>query len=120
MDPAKISALSATSVTLLRQAAAGCEEAWIKLDKKYRRLIEYYARATGVNPELTQDIAQLVLIQLTESLGEFEHNGRIGAFRKFIRITTVRWAIDVHRKESRQMARKRESPVAPTPAEKNQ
>lgn len=79
-----------TSVSLLRNAATdGNRDAWFRLTAIYEPLIMKWVRQLGVNQSDSTDIAQEVLIALVGDLPGFEHNGRTGAFRTWLRRITV-------------------------------
>lgn len=74
-----------THVTLLQRAGSGAQEAWSELDQMYRPFIQVWLRAQGVDPVDADDLTQDVLTVLFQELPQFEHSGRTGAFRTWLR-----------------------------------
>ncbi len=63
--------------------------AWEKLAQVYPPLISNWLRQLGIDESDVGDLTQEVLFALVASLGEFEHNGRTGAFRAWLRRITI-------------------------------
>lgn len=79
-----------TSLSLmeqLRDPAAG--PAWEKLVAIYTPLIRSRMRAAHLQPADIDDQTQRTLQIVVENLPKFEHNGRPGAFRTWLRAITV-------------------------------
>ena len=64
-------------------------DAWPDLLDCYQPLIEKWARRFDNTGNDVSDITQDVLCALVEQLPNFEHNGRTGAFRNWLRTITV-------------------------------
>lgn len=79
---------SKTSLTLLEQAKAGEESAWRELQSLYTPLGYYWCRQSGLSPRDAEEVWANVLGRLAEKLTQFEHNGRQGAFRKWLKTIT--------------------------------
>lgn len=76
----------ATSMTLIRQLReSGDSVAWNRFNEIYAGLIEGWLRRRGVPEHVAEDVRQEVLAKVFEEIGSFEHNGRLGAFRKWLR-----------------------------------
>lgn len=81
-----------TSVSLLVLAGRdGNAAAWRRLEDIYAPLLQRWLRQFSVQPADADDLAQEVLLTLSRELPTFEHTGRAGAFRNWLR------AILVHR-----------------------
>jgi RNA polymerase sigma factor (sigma-70 family) len=78
-----------TSASLLDQARARCAGAWDRLVALYTPLLEAWLTAAGLQPADREDLSQRVLEILVRQLPGFEHNGRTGAFRAWLRGITV-------------------------------
>ena len=78
---------SITSLTLLGRAKGNEPGAWDELVHLYRPLILYWC-LPGRQPADAEDFAQEVLYAVGEHLKDFEHNGRPGAFRTWLRTIT--------------------------------
>jgi RNA polymerase sigma-70 factor (ECF subfamily) len=84
-----MSAVSGTSASLLEQARGGQAPAWDRLVKLYSPVLHAWLGAAGLQPADRDDVTQRVLEVLVRRLPEFEHNGRPGAFRAWLRGITV-------------------------------
>ncbi len=81
-----------TSVTLLdRVKDAADEDAWSRFDTVYRSFIARFLSAQRVNEHIAEDVCQNVMKHAYESItgGQFEHNGRTGAFRNWLRQVVI-------------------------------
>ena len=64
-------------------------EAWSKLVPIYTPFINNWVRKCGVVENDIQDLTQDVLFALVKKLPDFDHNGRNGAFRNWLKAITV-------------------------------
>ena len=64
-------------------------ESWATFVAIYEPFIEGYLRRRGISGELALDVRQEVLLVVSRKIADFEHNGRSGAFRYWLRTTTV-------------------------------
>jgi RNA polymerase sigma-70 factor (ECF subfamily) len=79
-----------TSQSLLDGARDRSDAAsWRKLVDLYAGLIRIWVHPHVRQPEDLEDVVQEVLAQLVQQLPEFKHNGRVGAFRSWLRAITV-------------------------------
>jgi RNA polymerase sigma-70 factor (ECF subfamily) len=74
-----------TSASLLDQARGRDAVAWDRLVALYTPLLHAWLTAAGLQPADRDDLTQRVLAILVEQLPTFEHNGRTGAFRAWLR-----------------------------------
>jgi RNA polymerase sigma-70 factor (ECF subfamily) len=74
-----------TSASLLDEARASDSAAWDRLVKLYAPLLDAWLAAAGLQPVDRDDLTQRVLAVLLRRLPDFEHNGRAGAFRAWLR-----------------------------------
>ena len=81
--------METTSHSLLFRAGQGQEPAWQRLVGLYRPLIHGHLLRQGVRPQEADDLTQDVLAVLVRELPHFEHAGRPGAFRGWLRQITV-------------------------------
>jgi RNA polymerase sigma-70 factor (ECF subfamily) len=81
--------MESTSRSLLFRARQGHEPAWQRIVSLYRPLIHGYLLRQGVRPQEADDLTQDVLAVLVRELPRFEHGGRTGAFRSWLRQITV-------------------------------
>jgi RNA polymerase sigma factor (sigma-70 family) len=84
-----MSAASGTSASLLDQVQGGQAVAWDRLVKLYSPLLHNWLSAAGLQAADRDDLAQRVLEILVRQLREFDHNGRPGAFRAWLRAIIV-------------------------------
>jgi RNA polymerase sigma-70 factor (ECF subfamily) len=81
--------MESTSRSLLYRATQGQEPAWQRLVALYRPLIHGYLLRQGIQQQEADDLTQDVLAVLVRDLPRFEHAGRPGAFRRWLRQITV-------------------------------
>ncbi len=74
-----------TSLSLLSRLRAGDPESWRRLNDLYRPLLRAWLRPRGLQPADVDDLTQAALAVVFKRLGEFQHNGRPGAFRTWLR-----------------------------------
>jgi RNA polymerase sigma-70 factor (ECF subfamily) len=78
-----------TRESLLFRARTGEESAWKDLMDLYRPLIIGWLNRQGVPARDLEDLSQDILLSVVKHLPTFEHSGRCGAFRSWLR-TIVR------------------------------
>src|SRR5262249_27142107 len=78
-----------TSASLLDQARDRQSAAWQRLVALYTPLLRSWLTAAGLQPADRDDLSQRALEILVRRLPDFEHNGRPGAFRAWLRGITV-------------------------------
>ena len=82
--------MSETSASLLeRVRGAGDAESWQRLVDVYTPLIRNWLRRQQLIPSEHDDVIQEVLSIIVRKIPTFEHNGRPGAFRAWLRAITV-------------------------------
>jgi RNA polymerase sigma-70 factor, ECF subfamily len=92
--------MNETRQSLLFRAQNGEENAWKDLMDLYRPLIVGWLNRQGVPARDLEDLSQDILLSVVKHLPTFEHSGRRGAFRSWLRTivcsrTTDYWrAID--------------------------
>lgn len=78
--------MSETSVSLLERLRKQPDDAgWHRLVEMYTPLLRNWMRQQFLINEDTDDLVQEVLLVLTRELSNFEHNGRPGAFRRWLK-----------------------------------
>jgi RNA polymerase sigma-70 factor (ECF subfamily) len=78
-----------TSASLLEQARDQQPTAWQRLVAVYSPLLQTWLNAAGLQAADRDDLSQRILEILVRQLPQFEHNGRAGAFRAWLRGITV-------------------------------
>jgi RNA polymerase sigma-70 factor (ECF subfamily) len=86
--------LDETRITLLDQLSAGTDEAWRELDALYRPLIFGWLRRFDFQQNDLEDLTQDVMSKLHLEIKKFEHNGRVGAFRSWLKTIAANQARD--------------------------
>ena len=83
-----------THPSLLFRARAGDESAWADLTRLYRPLLVGWLRLQSVPADATDDVVQDILLAVVRQLPGFDHSGRRGAFRAWLRTIAHRRACD--------------------------
>jgi RNA polymerase sigma-70 factor (ECF subfamily) len=86
--------MNETRQSLLIRAQTGVEDAWKDLMGLYRPLIIGWLNRQGVPAGDLDDLAQDVLLSVVKHLPTFEHSGRRGAFRAWLRTIVCSRTID--------------------------
>lgn len=82
--------MSKTSQSLLENAKSNPQsDAWFKLFSIYEPLIAGWIARTGVEDSAISDLTQEVLKVVSVELPAFDHNGRTGAFRNWLKLISV-------------------------------
>lgn len=76
-------------------------DAWSEFVGIYRPLLYRIARQRGLQDADARDVAQRVLLTVTDRIGEWELGQATGSFRKWLNRTTTNAAIDAIRKSCR-------------------
>lgn len=70
------------------QGEKSANDAWTQFARIYDGLILNWLRQQGVSAEDAEDVRQEVMSTVYQEIGKFEHNGRTGAFRNWLRKIT--------------------------------
>lgn len=89
-----------TRLTLLQRAGTGSSDAWCELDSLYRPFIQGWLKNQHVEPFDADDLTQDVLTALYKELPEFNHSGRTGAFRSWLRTICLHRLLGYRRAQS--------------------
>lgn len=82
--------MSHTSVSLLDRACNDSgSESWTRLASIYTPLLQVWLRKYALQPSDVDDLVQDVLVTVSRELPAFEHSGRTGAFRSWLRMILV-------------------------------
>jgi len=82
--------MAETSATLLERLNDRSDSvAWRRLVDLYSPLINTWLRRHGVSAEDAEDLTQEVLEVVVLEVSRFRHNGRVGAFRTWLRTITI-------------------------------
>jgi RNA polymerase sigma-70 factor (ECF subfamily) len=82
--------MAETSATLLQRLNDRSDSvAWRRLVDLYTPLIHAWIRRQGVSAEDADDLTQDVLGIVVREVPGFRHNGRVGAFRTWLRTITI-------------------------------
>ena len=77
--------MNETRQSLLLRAQTGETDAWKDLTDLYRPLILGWLNRQGVPARDLEDLSQDILLSVVKHLPTFEHSGRRGAFRSWLR-----------------------------------
>jgi RNA polymerase sigma-70 factor, ECF subfamily len=77
--------MGVTRQSLLIRAQAGDEESWKDLDDLYRPFVSNWLRQQNLPESDRDDLTQEILVSVAKSLPSFQHPGRPGAFRSWLR-----------------------------------
>ncbi len=95
-----------TSASLLERLCDQTDsDAWARMVDLYSPMIRAWLRRYGLPEFDVDDISQTVLSAVVASLPHFQHNGRVGAFRSWLRTITInslrqKFRVDRRRLES--------------------
>ena len=78
-----------TRISFIQQLGDGHSDAWSELDATYRPMIVHWLRRFELQASDADDLAQEVMAHVVGRISGFEHNGRVGAFRNWLRATTI-------------------------------
>jgi RNA polymerase sigma-70 factor, ECF subfamily len=90
-----------TRKSLLVRIRSGEPAAWDAFATVYRPLMVGWLRGQGVPPGEIDDLVQEILLSVVRSLPQFDHSGRLGAFRAWLRTIAFRRAQDYWRSSGR-------------------
>lgn len=91
-----------TSHSLLERISRDSDhEAWEIFHDLYMPLLQSWLRRSGLQDADVEDIVQDVLVVVARELPNFSHNGRIGAFRSWLRVVLVNLLRDSYRRRKR-------------------
>ena len=84
-----------TSLSLLNLARnADNDAAWHQLHELYAPMITNWLGRQDIAGAEAEDLAQDVMVIVLRKLPQFDHNGRQGAFRKWLRMITINCSRD--------------------------
>src|SRR5262245_12498465 len=79
-----------TSASLLQQIQTGPNEiAWQRWHTLYEPLIHGWLQQHRLVPVDRDDVVQNAMAVVVRRVGEFQHNGRVGAFRHWLKSITI-------------------------------
>jgi RNA polymerase sigma-70 factor, ECF subfamily len=96
--------MAATRQSLLLRACAGDEGAWHDLCELYRPLIAGWLRRQSVPETDIDDLMQEIFLAVVRGLPSFNHSGRRGAFRAWLRTIAYNYSCDYWKSPARRTA----------------
>jgi RNA polymerase sigma-70 factor, ECF subfamily len=96
--------MAATRQSLLLRACTGDEGAWHDLCDLYRPLIAGWLRRQSVPEADIDDLMQEIFLAVVRGLPSFNHSGRRGAFRAWLRTIAYNYSCDYWRAPARRTA----------------
>ncbi len=103
MSPNEPTSNSSTSSSFLRGLVQRRTESWKLADVVYRRMIFVWCRSAGCSQADAEEIAQETMVRVVGSVDGFEHSGRRGAFRAWLRGIAANLTVDHFRAVGRQV-----------------
>lgn len=92
-----------TSLSVLNGIRGTSDHAgWSRFVSIYSPLLDNWLRRRSVPEDIAEDVRQEVLIKLHQEIEQFQHNGRPGAFRAWLRQITAHRLRTVLRRQWRQ------------------
>ncbi|MEZ6086970.1 MAG: sigma-70 family RNA polymerase sigma factor [Pirellulaceae bacterium] len=88
----------ATSLTLIERVGAGSHDAWCRFDSLYRPFIQNWFVRNGVDHHDSEELTQEVMSVVAKEVDRFDHSGKSGAFRNWLRQITHHRALGYWRK----------------------
>ncbi|MFO0957166.1 MAG: sigma-70 family RNA polymerase sigma factor [Isosphaeraceae bacterium] len=102
-----------TPLSLLQRLQEGRDDdAWHRLDRLYRPWVLGWLVRQGVSEADAEDLGQEVFSVVHRRLAEFDHSGRVGAFRTWLRTITIHYLKGYWRKRLHGVARRDEVDLA--------
>jgi RNA polymerase sigma-70 factor, ECF subfamily len=96
--------MAATRQSLLLRACTGDEGAWHDLCELYRPLIAAWLRRQSVPETDIDDLMQEIFLAVVRGLPSFNHSGRRGAFRAWLRTIANNYSCDYWKSPARRTA----------------
>jgi RNA polymerase sigma-70 factor (ECF subfamily) len=91
-----------TSVTLLSRLREGHDtRSWSEFVRVYQAIVHRWLAKQGLPPHDADDVVQEVMVFVCRDIARFVHNGRLGAFRAWLRMITANRLRDFWRKQKR-------------------
>jgi RNA polymerase sigma-70 factor, ECF subfamily len=87
-----------TQYSLLARLHDQHPQAWQEFSAFYQPMIANWLRSYSLQAADIEDLSQEIMLFVAQHIHEFEHNGRIGAFRNWLRSVTVNVARNYLRK----------------------
>lgn len=91
-----------TRLTLLKRLSDGDELAWTDFDALYRPMLRRWLKNNLLSEADVEDLIQEVLLYVMHNIADFQHNTRTGAFRKWLRLSTVNIARNYMRRHAKE------------------
>lgn len=81
--------MHSTRGSLIDRAGGGSEDAWFELVQLYVPMVTGWLRRQSVSVHDAEEIGQDVMAFVVQNLSTFDHSGRTGAFRRWLREITL-------------------------------
>ncbi|MCG6156410.1 RNA polymerase sigma factor [Rubinisphaera margarita] len=89
-----------TSLTLLNELGAGCDDAWTEFILKYRPWLMRNCRRAGLSEDDAENVIQEVLLTLHRRINQF-NRARRGSFRRWLRLVLRSRVVDLFRSSNK-------------------
>ena len=90
-----------TRISFIKQLCNNESDAWNQLQQLYQPMIRQWLRRFPLQANDAEDLTQEVMLVLAKQVDQFEHSGNVGAFRNWLRTTTVNLTHNYLRKNKR-------------------
>jgi RNA polymerase sigma-70 factor (ECF subfamily) len=100
-SPTTPTASGTTRKSLLVRVQSGEPAAWEAFTTLYRPLMVGWLRGQGVPTSEIDDLVQEIFLSVVRSLPRFDHSGRVGAFRAWLRSIACSRILDYWRSSGR-------------------
>ncbi|MEK6238144.1 MAG: sigma-70 family RNA polymerase sigma factor [Planctomycetales bacterium] len=77
--------MTTTRRSFIARLQGGGDETWRQLQQIYRPLIMDWLRQLRLTDADVEDVSQEIMLVVLRRITEFDHNGRVGAFRNWLR-----------------------------------
>jgi RNA polymerase sigma-70 factor (ECF subfamily) len=78
-----------TQCSLLIKLNDNTPQSWQEFSLCYKPMISNWLKSYHLQPGDIEDLTQEIMVFVFENINSFEHNGRIGAFRNWLRSVTL-------------------------------
>jgi RNA polymerase sigma-70 factor (ECF subfamily) len=93
--------MPSTRISLIDDARAGSKQGWRELVATYEPVVFRWFKREGLSHEQAADLTQDAMAVVVRELVRFEHSGRVGSFRRWLREITIHRLLAFRRSQRR-------------------